>query len=82
MSGCTDSTLSYETIDPELNSKCGALSFQLRVLLKERNWILSVNDLIIGITNKMKNQTNYQSPVLTMSFDPEPNELIFVNPQP
>lgn len=79
LSGCVDDKFSYETTDSDTNKDCGMLSFNLRKLLEENNWILSVQDLIIGITSKIKNK---QTPVLTLGFDCEPNELVFVNPKP
>lgn len=82
LSGCVDDKLSYETIDPENNTKCGVMSLELRNLLKENNWILSVEDLIIGINLKLKKQKKIQTPVLTVGFDAEPNELVFINSKP
>lgn len=82
LSGCVDDKLSYEIIDPETNQKSGALSLKLRKLLQENNWILSVQDLIVGITQKLKSQSNIQTPVLTLGFNADQNELVFVNPNP
>jgi hypothetical protein len=80
LSGCVDDKLSYETIDTDTNKKCGMLSFKLRKLLEENNWILTIKDLIIGLNLKLNKEN--QIPVLTVGFNSEPNELVFANPNP
>jgi hypothetical protein len=82
LSGCVDDKYSYETVDPETSHPCGALSLELRNVLKENNWILSIDLLIISLTQKLKKTSNIQTPVLTTGFECEQTELVFINPKP
>ena len=82
LSGCVDDKYSYETVDPETSHLCGALSLELRNVLKENNWILSIDLLIISLTQKLKKTSNIQTPVLTTGFECEQTELVFINPKP
>lgn len=82
LSGCTDNKYSYESIDPETGHPCGALSLELRNLLRENNWILPINTLVIGLTKKLKTRQYVQTPVLTGGFNCNENELVFINPNP
>ena len=82
LSGCVDDKYSYEAVDPETSHPCGALSLELRNVLKENNWILSIDLLIISLTKKLKTSSFTLTPVLTTSFDSEQTELVFINPKP
>lgn len=82
LSGCVDDKYSYETVDPETSHPCGALSLELRNVLKENNWILSIDLLIISLTQKLKKTSNIQTPVLTTGFECEQTELVFINSKP
>ena len=82
MSGCVDDKYSYEAVDPETSHPCGALSLELRNVLKENNWILSIDLLIISLTKKLKTSSFTQTPVLTTGFECEQTELVFINPKP
>jgi len=82
LSGSVDDKYSYEAVDPETSHPCGSLSLELRNILKDNNWILSIDVLIIGLTKKLKTSSFTQTPVLTTGFDSEQTELIFINPKP
>jgi hypothetical protein len=82
LSGCVDDKYSYEAVDPETSHPCGALSLELRNVLTENNWILSIDTLIISLTKKLKTSSFTQTPVLTTGFDSEQTELVFINPKP
>lgn len=82
LSGCVDDKYSYEAVDPETSHPCGALSLELRNILKENNWILSIDILIISLTQKLKKTSYIQTPVLTTGFDSDKTELVFINPKP
>ncbi len=82
LSGSVDDKYSYEAVDPETSHPCGALSLELRNVLKENNWILSIDILITSLTKKLKTSSFTQTPVLTTGFDCEQTELVFINPKP
>ncbi len=82
LSGCFDNSYSYETTDTDTNKTCGALSFYLRKVLQENNWILSLETLIFQLKNKMVANNLSQTPVLTTGFVCNKNELVFINPKP
>ncbi len=82
LSGSVDDKYSYEAEDPETSHPCGALSLELRNILKENNWILSIDNLIILLTKKLKTSSFTQTPVLTTGFDCDQTELVFINPKP
>ncbi len=82
LSGNVDDKFSYEAIDPVTSHPCGALSLQLRNVLEENNWILSIDKLIISLTQKLKTFSYTQTPVLTTGFECEQTELVFINPKP
>jgi hypothetical protein len=82
LSGCVDDKYSYEAVDPETSHPCGALSLELRNVLKENNWILSIDILITSLTQKLKKTSYIQTPVLTTGFDSKQTELVFINPKP
>ena len=81
LSGCVDEKYSYEAVDPETSHPCGALSLELRNILKQNNWTLSIEILIISLTQKLKKTSFSQTPVLTTGFECEQTELVFINPR-
>jgi hypothetical protein len=82
LSGCLDNSYSYESVDIDTNQQCGALSYHLRKVLQENNWILSLETLLTQLKNKMIANKISQTPVITVGFVCNQNELIFINPKP
>ncbi len=82
LSGCLDNLYSYETTDKDTGKNCGALSYYLRKVLQENNWILSIDTLLTHLRNKLTLNKIQQNPVLTVGFICDKNELVFVNPKP
>ena len=66
LSGCYDSSFSYEYWDPELKLSVGALSYFIRKVLRDNNYICYLDRLILDLDKCFVSNRINQKPVLSL----------------
>ncbi len=78
LSGCYDSAFSYEFFDPELKLIVGALSYAIRKVLKDRNYICNLQTLLTGVHNFLASNNVNQTPILSSGMNLAINTIQFL----
>lgn len=78
LSGCYDSSFSYEFFDPELKLTVGALSYAIRKVLKDNNYVCNLQKLLTGVHNCLVSNNVRQTPILSSGINVEINTIQFL----
>ncbi len=78
LSGCYDSSFSYEYFDPELKLSVGALSYAIRKILKDNNYVCNLQTLLIGVHNCLLSNGLNQTPILSSGMNLAINTVQFL----
>jgi hypothetical protein len=66
LSGCYDSSFSYEYWDPELKLSVGALSYFIRQVLKNNNYVCYLDRLLLDLDKCFTTNRINQKPILSL----------------
>lgn len=78
LSGCYDSSYSYEFFDPELKLTVGALSYAIRKVLKDNKYICNLQTLLTGVHNCLAINRVNQTPILSSGINVAINTVSFL----